>query len=184
MVLALYRRLYGLKCPPMPPATAGAPLRGVATAVALSCLATTGHAQAASPLKGDITAFEACFIQLMIENPDNPMLDMIGPIVCGERFIPMTQSCDALGYMLFDRRAVCKSDDLVFWQSQVTHRAEAAIAKGRNGTGGLYDDGLTLCDDVAAAGDDPIDCLIEIHWRTALEFVAADLVADLTGAEQ
>jgi hypothetical protein len=167
----------------MPPATAGAPLRGVATAVALICLASASHAQAAS-LKGDITAFEACFIQLMIENPDNPMLDMIGPIVCGERHIPMTQSCDALGYMLFDRRAVCKSDDLVFWQSQVTHRAEAAIATGRNGTGGLYDDGLTLCDDVAAAGDDPIDCLIEIHWRTALEFVAADLVADLTGAEQ
>jgi hypothetical protein len=112
------------------------------------------------------------------------MLDMIGPIVCGERHIPITQSCDALGYMLFDRRAVCKTDDLVFWQSQVTHRAEAAIAQGRNGTGGLYDDGLTLCDDVAAAGDDPIDCLIEIHWRTALEFVAADLVADLTGEEQ
>jgi hypothetical protein len=164
--------------------TAGAPLCGVATAVALTCLASAGHAQAASPLKGDITAFQACFIQLMIENPDNPMLDMIGPIVCGERHIPMTQSCDALGYMLLDRRAACKSEDLVFWQSQVARRAEATIAKGRNGAGGLYEDGLTLCDDVAAEGNDPIDCLIEIHWRTALEFVAADLVADLTGAEQ
>ncbi len=72
----------------------------------------------------------------------------------------------------------------MFWQSQGPRRAEAAIARGRNGTGGLYGDGLTPCDDVAAAGDDPIDCLIEIHWRTALEFVAAALVADLTGAEQ
>lgn len=164
--------------------TIGANLRSVAYTLALTCLASSGHAQSVALLKGDVLAFEACFIQLMIKKPDNSTLDMIGPIICGERHIPMGQSCDALGYMLFDRRAASHAEDLVFWQSHVSRRAEAAIAEGRNGTGGLYGDGLTLCEEVAAAGDDPVDCLIKIHWRTVLEFVAADLVADLARAEQ
>jgi hypothetical protein len=159
-------------------------MRRVAYTLALTCLGSTVHAQSIAFLKGDTNAFEVCFVQLMIENPDNSTLDLIGPILCGERHIPMGQTCDAMGYMLFDRRPVCHAEDLVFWQTQVTRRADAAIAEGRTGTGGLYGEGLTLCEEVAAAGDDPVNCLIEIHWRTALEFVAADLVADLTGADQ
>jgi len=149
-----------------------------------SSLATVGVAQDPTPLRGDVTAFETCFIQLLLDNPDNFMTEMIGPAICGERHIPMGQTCDALGYMLFDRRSACKRDDLVFWQAQVDLRTAAAIADGRSGVGAMYTDGLERCDEVAGAGNDPLSCLIELHWRTALEFIAADLVSDLAGAKQ
>lgn len=154
-----------------------------ALASALVVCATGVQAQDTDALQGDVNAFETCFIQLMIDNPDNPMLDVFGPIVCGERHVPMGQTCDAIGYVLFDRRAQCKADDLAFWQEQVSTRSAAMVAKGRIGTGSLYDSGLERCGEIEAEGDDPIDCLIEMNWREVMSFLAADLVADLTGGD-
>ncbi len=151
---------------------------------ALTSLPAAAFAQASDLPRGDITAFEACFIQLMLDNPDNPMVGMTGPILCGERNIPMGQSCDTLDYLLFDRRKVCKTDDLAFWQRQVDTRAAASVADGREGVGGLHESGLAHCAEVEAAGSDPTDCLIEIHWRTSMEFIAAGLVASLSEASQ
>ncbi|SMX32614.1 hypothetical protein [Octadecabacter ascidiaceicola] len=129
----------------------------------------------------DVTGFEACFIQLMIDNPDNAMLEVMGPIVCGERHVPMGQSCDALGYMLFDRREACKQDDLVFWQAQVETRAAAAVEEGRSGVGMLHLSGLQRCQEELDEGPERLDCKIEINWRTSMEFIAADLIAELVG---
>ncbi|AKS46622.1 hypothetical protein SAMN05444287_1739 [Octadecabacter temperatus] len=129
----------------------------------------------------DVTGFEACFIQLMIDNPDNAMLEVMGPIVCGERHVPMGQSCDALGYVLFDRRDACKQDDLVFWQTQVETRAAAAVDAGRAGVGMLHLSGLERCQDEIDDGPERLECEIEINWRTSMEFIAADLVAELVG---
>ena len=150
----------------------------------LTCLGSVGHAQEAAPLQGDVTAFETCFIQLLLDNQENPMLGVMGPILCGERNIPMGQTCDAMGYMLFDRREACKQDDLVFWQAQVEIRAAAAIVDGRGGVGITHDSGIAGCDEVSADGGDPLDCLIEINWRTTMEFMAVDLVAELVGDTQ
>ncbi|HCP81513.1 MAG TPA: hypothetical protein DIT67_07920 [Octadecabacter sp.] len=143
--------------------------------------ASAGYAEDANELDGDIVGFETCFIQMMIDNPGNPMLEVMGPIVCGERHIPMGQTCDALGYMLFDRREACKQDDLVFWQAQVETRASAAVEKGRTGVGTLYQSGLERCVEEIADEAERLDCEIEISWRTSMEFMAADLVAELVG---
>ena len=151
-------------------------------------MATPAFAQEAPQgvtlLKGDVIAFEACFLQMMIDNPGNPMLEIIGPAICGERNIPMGQTCDALGYMLFESRAGCNADDLAYWQAQVEERANAAIADGRNGLGMMHDSGLERCDEVEAAGEDPIKCRIEINWSSSMQFIAADLVASLAEVDQ
>lgn len=150
----------------------------------LFSVGTISAAQEPATLQGDVTAFEACFIQLLLDNPDNPMLDVMGPIVCGERHVPMGQTCDALGYMLFDRREACKRDDLVFWQGQVETRAADAIEDGRSGVGVLHLSGLERCNEEIAEGPERLDCEIEINWRTSMEFIAADLVAELVGKAQ
>lgn len=154
------------------------PLLHVA-AVALASLPITAQAQDAAIPAEDVTAFEACFIQMMIDNPDNPMLELIGPISCGERTISMGQTCDGLDYMLFDRRAVCKTGDLAFWQEQVAAQAEAALADGRGGLGLTHTSGLERCAELDAEGEDSTQCLIELNWRSSMEFIAAALVADL-----
>ena len=159
-------------------------MRVLAFAIAVIGGATAGYAEEAAPLQGDVTGFEACFIQLLLDNPSNPMLEMMGPIVCGERHIPMGQTCDALDYMLFERRSACKPDDLVFWQAQVEARAAAAIEDGRAGVGALYVTGLEHCHEEIEDGLERLDCEIEINWRTSMEFMAADLVAELVGETQ
>lgn len=159
-------------------------MKGSLTATLLLILNGPALAQGSAPLRGDVAAFEACFIQLMLDNPDNPVLSVMGPIVCGERHIPMGQTCEVLDYLLFERRTACKPDDLAFWQAQVDTRAAAAIADGRAGVGDLHSSGLERCTELEAAGDDPLDCQIEINWRTSMEFIAAALVADLTEASE
>ncbi len=160
-------------------------IRSFALIAALTALGTGSHAQVVTPLlKGDVTGVETCFLQLMIDNPDNPTLDRVGPIICGERHIPLGQTCDAVGYLLFDTRSVCKVDDLAFWQDQVNTRQVAALSEGRAGASFAYDEGLVQCDALEVGGEDPLDCRIELNWRTTLEFVAADLVAELLGDTQ
>ena len=134
--------------------------------------------------QGDITAFETCFIQMMIDNPDNPMVGVSGPVICGERTIPMGQTCDPLDYLLFERRAVCKPADLEFWQAQVAARETHALSDGREGIGVLHRQGLERCAADVPEGDDRRDCLIEIYWRTAMTFIAADLHSELMQASE
>lgn len=138
-------------------------------------------ATAATPadLRGDVPGFEVCFLQLMVDNAGNPLAEVSGPFLCGERHIPLRQTCDLVGYLTLDSRNACKADDLVFWQAQVATRAALAIADGRSGVGVLHDEGLARCAQLAAGGTDPVDCLTEINWRTTMEFLAADLLADL-----
>lgn len=152
-------------------------------ALALGLWSGAALAQTPAELDGDVTGFEVCFLQLMVDNIDNPLAALGGPLICGERHVPMRQTCNLIGYMTLDSHTACKADDLAFWQAQVTAREALAIADGRGGAGFLYDQGLKRCDEVAAEGNDPIDCLIEIHWRTTMEFLAADLLAGLEGAE-
>ena len=159
-------------------------MRALASAFAEMGGAPAGYAEDAPDLQGDEIGFETCFIQLLIDNPVNPMLEVMGPIVCGERHIPMGQTCDALGYMLFDRREACKQDDLAFWQAQVETRASVAIEEGRTGVGTSYASGLERCTEEVADGPERLDCEIEVNWRTSMEFMAADLVAELVGESQ
>ena len=145
--------------------------------------ALAAAADTPADIKGDVTAFEVCFLQLMVDNIDNPLAAISGPIICGERHVPMRQTCDLIGYMTLDSRTTCKADDLAFWQAQVATREALALADGRGGVGFLYDQGLERCEEVTAEGTDPTDCLIEINWRTTMEFLSADLLAGLEGAE-
>lgn len=139
--------------------------------------ASAALAQGPVDLAGDIPAFEVCFLQLLVDNIDNPLAAIGGPLICGERHVPMRQSCEFVRYLTLDSRTACKADDLAFWQAQVAAREALAMADGRSGAGFLYDQGMTRCEEVAAEGTDPVDCLIEIHWRTTMEFLAAELLA-------
>lgn len=146
--------------------------------------ASAVYAEETADLNGDVIGFETCFIQMMIDNPDNPMLEFMGPVICGERHIPMQQSCNFLDYMLFEKRDACKHDDLAIWQAQVNNREAAAIADGRLGLGAMHQSGLDRCNEESEGGIARLDCEIEINWRSTMEFMAADLVAELVGETQ
>lgn len=136
-------------------------------------------AQSAAQVQGDVTAFEVCFLNLMIDNTDNPIAGLAGPVICGERHVPMRQSCSFVEYIPLESRTDCKARDLAFWREQVAVREAVAQAEGRSGVGDLHRSGLIRCDSLEAEGRDATDCRIEINWRTTMEFLASDLMVGL-----
>ncbi len=134
---------------------------------------------AAAEINGDHAAFASCIVELLQQNEDNFMAPMVLPIICGERHVPVRQSCAWPEYLPLDSRAVCMTQDHAFWRDQMSRLEADALADGRGGSGGLYDAGLERCDFDHEDADDRMNCETELFWRTSMEFMSAQAQVDL-----
>lgn len=125
-------------------------------------------------ITGAPAEFDACVLEMLADNADNFTAPMVAPVICGEAYYPIRQSCTVVEYMLFDKRSACAAQDLAFWQAEVAARTAAALADGREGTGSMHDSGLARCADEIEAGPERVTCETEVYWRTTMYFLSAD----------
>ena len=123
--------------------------------------------------KGDLAAFDACVLGILEANADNFMAPVMAPITCGDRHVPVRQSCTVVDYMLLERRPDCEARDLAFWQAEVARLEAEALADGRGGVSSLLAIGLERCAAETAEGPEREACLRETYWREAMGFQSA-----------
>ena len=142
--------------------------------IAAAAVLTLAPQPASAEFEGDITAYTDCVIMLLTEHADNFMAPMIVPIICGERHIPIRQSCGFAGYLLPDERERCWTEDLALWQAEVATRDEAALSEVREVVGSLHSAGLERCLEEYGDGPDRVSCETKTYWGTTMYFLLAD----------
>ncbi|MEJ6397917.1 hypothetical protein [Yoonia sp. 208BN28-4] len=109
-----------------------------------------------------------CVDDTIRSNLDNPFVDLLAIVTCGERYAPPRHSCVGLQYMMRHTAASCEEQDHAYWSGQLALWQARLDAEGGQESS-LMQPGLERC---AEEPENVLVCETEVYWREVLGFMS------------
>ena len=132
----------------------------------------------AEPSAEDWAGFEACVAESYAAQSDNPMAAMGVPILCGDRHIPIPQTCSMIARMTSPK--ACHEKDHAFWKAAF----EAVLPEGGMEAippASMFASGMKRCAEQAEEGIARVACETELYWREVMLDRAGPVIRQVRG---
>ncbi|PRZ48433.1 hypothetical protein [Tritonibacter scottomollicae] len=119
----------------------------------------------AAPDTVALTEFETCVAETFVSEQNNPFAKLGVPVICGERHIPIEQSCSLLKRLASP--VDCLDADHAYWKGEfeailTTEGVEEPAEPS------LFRSGIERCAGTSEEGFALRGCEAEVYWRAVL----------------
>ncbi|MCG7624854.1 hypothetical protein [Epibacterium sp. Ofav1-8] len=127
----------------------------------------------AAPDAAALTEFETCVAETFVSEQNNPFAGLGVPVICGERHIPIEQSCSLLKRLASP--VDCLDADHAYWKAEF----EAILTtEGVEELAGpsLFRSGRKRCAELSEEGVALRSCETEVYWREVVVIWAMPVI--------